>query len=198
MAAARTRSGAARVQRWLSVAAGPLAYGPARARVLVLFRRPVDPTECIAAAHALFKLMEQTLAQRVPRSRQPDDRRRRALQLHATCSGGQRPARRLSVAARLAGTDRGVTGLRADGAQQDRAGSGVNVDEPPFHAGERAVQRLAGVPIVSRVASGDRTKPGAAPVSSVAFRAGRYLAQQRSTICADDGPPAPDRSARPA
>ena len=54
--------GAARVQRWLSVAAGPLAYGPARARVLVLFRRPDDPTECIAAAHALFKVMEQTLS----------------------------------------------------------------------------------------------------------------------------------------
>lgn len=54
--------GAARVQRWLSVAAGPLAYGPARARVLALFRRTDDPTECIAAAHALFKLMEQTLA----------------------------------------------------------------------------------------------------------------------------------------
>ena len=54
--------GAARVQRWLSVAAGPLAYGPARARVLTLFGRPGDPAECIAAAHALFKLMEQALA----------------------------------------------------------------------------------------------------------------------------------------
>lgn len=54
--------GAARVQRWLSVAAGPLASGPARARVLTVFGRPGDPAECIAASHALFKLMEQTLA----------------------------------------------------------------------------------------------------------------------------------------
>jgi glutathione S-transferase len=53
--------GAAQVQRWLSAAAGPLAYGPARARVLALFGRPDDPSECIATAHTLFKLMEQTL-----------------------------------------------------------------------------------------------------------------------------------------
>ena len=35
--------GAAVVQSWLSVAAGPLAFGAALARVNVLFGRPVDP-----------------------------------------------------------------------------------------------------------------------------------------------------------
>jgi glutathione S-transferase len=54
--------GAAAVQRWLSVAAGPLAFGPAVARVIQLFKRPLDPKEAIARAHALFGVVEQTLA----------------------------------------------------------------------------------------------------------------------------------------
>lgn len=53
--------GAARVQRWLSLAAGPLAFGPAAARVVQLFKRPVDPTEAIGRAETLFKLMESEL-----------------------------------------------------------------------------------------------------------------------------------------
>ncbi len=53
--------GAARVQRWLSVAAGPLAYGPAAARVAMLFGRPADQAPRDAAA-LLFALMEQQLA----------------------------------------------------------------------------------------------------------------------------------------
>ena len=53
--------GAARVQRWLSVAAGPLAFGPAAARVINLFRRPDDPAPAIARAQALLALMEGTL-----------------------------------------------------------------------------------------------------------------------------------------
>ena len=53
--------GAARVQRWLSLAAGPLAFGPAAARVVQLFKRPTDPTEAIERAQALFGLMEQEL-----------------------------------------------------------------------------------------------------------------------------------------
>lgn len=55
--------GAARVQRWLSVAAGPLAFGPAVARVIQLFRLTVDPRDAIARAHALFRVMEQQLGQ---------------------------------------------------------------------------------------------------------------------------------------
>jgi glutathione S-transferase len=53
--------GAARVQRWLSLAAGPLAFGPAAARVVQLFKRPVDPKEAIERAEALFGLMEAEL-----------------------------------------------------------------------------------------------------------------------------------------
>jgi glutathione S-transferase len=56
--------GAALVQRWLSVAAGPLAFGPAAARVIQLFKRPDDPAPAIARAQALFNVMEQELAQR--------------------------------------------------------------------------------------------------------------------------------------
>lgn len=54
--------GAARVQRWLSIAAGPLAFGPAAARVIQLFGRPDDPAPMIARAQALFGVMEQELS----------------------------------------------------------------------------------------------------------------------------------------
>ena len=53
---------AARVQRWLSVAAGPLAFGPAAARVIELFRRPEDPAPAIARGHQLFQVMERELS----------------------------------------------------------------------------------------------------------------------------------------
>lgn len=56
--------GAARVQQWLSVAAGPLAYGAAAARVIALFRRPDDPAPAVARAHQLFGVMEAQLARR--------------------------------------------------------------------------------------------------------------------------------------
>jgi glutathione S-transferase len=56
--------GAARVQRWLSVAAGPLAFGPALARVITLFGRADDPQPAIARAQQLFSVMEEELAQR--------------------------------------------------------------------------------------------------------------------------------------
>jgi glutathione S-transferase len=55
--------GAAQVQRWLSVAAGPLAFGPSVARVIQLFKLPTDPADAIARAHALLKVMEQQLGQ---------------------------------------------------------------------------------------------------------------------------------------
>jgi len=55
---------AAQVQRWLSVAAGPLAFGAAAARVIQLFRRPDDPAAAIARANGLLKVMEQELATR--------------------------------------------------------------------------------------------------------------------------------------
>jgi len=53
--------GAAQVQRWLSLAAGPLAFGPASARVVQLFKLPTDPKDAIARAEGLFRLMEAEL-----------------------------------------------------------------------------------------------------------------------------------------
>jgi glutathione S-transferase len=54
--------GAARVQRWLSLAAGPLAFGPASARIVQLFKLPTDPKDAIDRAVGLFQLMEAELA----------------------------------------------------------------------------------------------------------------------------------------
>ena len=54
---------AARVQRWLSVAAGQLAHGPAAARVAVLFGRPQDQAPRDAAAR-LFALLDEHLTAR--------------------------------------------------------------------------------------------------------------------------------------
>jgi glutathione S-transferase len=59
----RDALGAAAVQRWLSVAAGPLAFGPAAARVARLYKRP-DNTEARDRAHALLAVMEQELSTR--------------------------------------------------------------------------------------------------------------------------------------
>jgi glutathione S-transferase len=54
--------GAAQVQRWLSVAAGPLAFGPALARALRLFGRPDDPQPAMHRARGLLQVLEQQLA----------------------------------------------------------------------------------------------------------------------------------------
>jgi glutathione S-transferase len=50
----------AQVLRWLSVASGPLAYGPAAARAAVLFKQPADPAHPVLA-DALFNTMEAHL-----------------------------------------------------------------------------------------------------------------------------------------
>nr|WP_315230907.1 glutathione S-transferase [uncultured Albidiferax sp.] len=50
--------GAAQVQRWLSVAAGPIAFGPAVARVIQLFQLPTDPSDAIHRANQLFAVMD--------------------------------------------------------------------------------------------------------------------------------------------
>lgn len=52
---------AAEVQRWLSVAAGPLAFGAAAARIIELFKKPDSPDDAIARGHALLGVMEQQL-----------------------------------------------------------------------------------------------------------------------------------------
>jgi len=56
--------GAARVQRWLSVAAGELAYGPAAARLITVFGAGINADEVIGRAHALLGKLEQHLADR--------------------------------------------------------------------------------------------------------------------------------------
>ncbi|MCW8158586.1 glutathione S-transferase [Stutzerimonas stutzeri] len=52
----------ARVQRWLSVAAGQVAYGPAAARLITVFGAAFNADEVIARAHTLFKVMDSELA----------------------------------------------------------------------------------------------------------------------------------------
>ncbi|MGM4886617.1 glutathione S-transferase family protein [Tardiphaga sp. 862_B3_N4_1] len=56
--------GSAAIQRWLSVAAGQLAYGPAAARLITVFGRNFNPEEVIERAHALLALVEAHLADR--------------------------------------------------------------------------------------------------------------------------------------
>ena len=57
-------AGAAAVQRWLSAASGPLASGPAAARLVTLFGAAYDVDSTLARAHALLKVMDGELAAR--------------------------------------------------------------------------------------------------------------------------------------
>lgn len=49
-------------QRWFSIAAGPLASGPAAARALRLFRRPGDVEAAQTRAHGLLRVIDAHLA----------------------------------------------------------------------------------------------------------------------------------------
>lgn len=53
---------AARVQRWLSVAAGQLAYSPAAARLITVFGAAFNADEVIGRAHTLLEMMDAELA----------------------------------------------------------------------------------------------------------------------------------------
>ncbi len=53
--------GAADVQRWLSVAAGPIAFGPAAARLVTVFGASFDAETLIARSHKLFITVEKYL-----------------------------------------------------------------------------------------------------------------------------------------
>lgn len=53
----------AQVQRWLSVAAGPLANSAMKARLVTVFNAPFDPKPLIADAHELFAIVDAHLAQ---------------------------------------------------------------------------------------------------------------------------------------
>lgn len=54
-------SGAAQVQRWLSVAAGELKFGPCNARLRGLFGAPYDKEEVTKRSLDLFSIMDATL-----------------------------------------------------------------------------------------------------------------------------------------
>jgi glutathione S-transferase len=56
--------GAARVQQWLSVAAGQLAYGPSLARFITLFGARIDLDRAQAIGRHLFDVMDKELAKR--------------------------------------------------------------------------------------------------------------------------------------
>lgn len=53
---------AGQIQRWLSIAAGQLASGPAAARLVTVFKAPLDHDRCKAIANALFSVLETHLA----------------------------------------------------------------------------------------------------------------------------------------
>jgi glutathione S-transferase len=57
-----TPEGAAAVQKWLSVAAGEIMYGPAAARLVTVFGRSFNADEVIARAHHILTLIESHLA----------------------------------------------------------------------------------------------------------------------------------------
>ena len=53
--------GAAHVQRWLSAAAGPIAFGPAAARLITVFGAKFNAEEVITRAHNFLKVMDLEL-----------------------------------------------------------------------------------------------------------------------------------------
>ncbi|MBZ9790583.1 glutathione S-transferase [Rhizobium sp. 3T7] len=55
---------AAAVQRWLSVAAGEIAYGPCAARLVTLFGAKFDTEEVIARAHRILQVIDDRLVDR--------------------------------------------------------------------------------------------------------------------------------------
>ncbi|CAB3746413.1 glutathione S-transferase family protein [Paraburkholderia solisilvae] len=57
----QTATGEAAVQRWLSVAAGEIAYGPCAARLVTVFGRQFNTAEVIARAHRILGLIDAAL-----------------------------------------------------------------------------------------------------------------------------------------
>ena len=55
-------AGAARVQRWLSVAAGPIFAGPCTARLVTVFGAKLNAAEAIERSHAILALVDAQLA----------------------------------------------------------------------------------------------------------------------------------------
>ena len=55
---------AAEVQRWLTIAAGPIFSGPCAARLVKVFGAKLDHAAAVATAHNLFAIMEKHLSDR--------------------------------------------------------------------------------------------------------------------------------------
>lgn len=55
---------ASRVQRWLSIAAGEVMYGPATARMVAQWNMPGDPVRAVEIADRLLRFMEDHLTDR--------------------------------------------------------------------------------------------------------------------------------------
>jgi glutathione S-transferase len=55
---------AARVQRWLAIAAGELKFGPAAARIMAVWGAPGDRSRAVEIAERLFQFMEAHLEER--------------------------------------------------------------------------------------------------------------------------------------
>lgn len=51
----------AEIQKWLSIAAGPIAFGPAAARLVTVFKAPFRPDEVIERAHAILAKIDAQL-----------------------------------------------------------------------------------------------------------------------------------------
>jgi glutathione S-transferase len=58
----RDPQGAAEVQRWLGMAAGPIAFGPNRARLVALLNRPIDPVQAKAVSERLLVNLDRELS----------------------------------------------------------------------------------------------------------------------------------------
>jgi len=58
----QTSAGEAAIQRWLSVAAGEIAYGPAAARLITVFGAARNAQEVISRAHGILEIINQELA----------------------------------------------------------------------------------------------------------------------------------------
>ncbi|MFL9900565.1 glutathione S-transferase [Paraburkholderia fungorum] len=60
----QTPAGQAAVQRWLSVAAGEIAHGPAAARLIAVFGAARNAEEVIGRAHGILAIVDQELSGR--------------------------------------------------------------------------------------------------------------------------------------
>ena len=153
----REPAGAAAVQRWFAIAAGPLVQGPNLARVEALFRRPRDPNRAVIAAR-LFTVMDVQLALRPWLAHAAEGPTLADLALYtytAHAPEGGIGLEALPLHPRVARPHRGAAGLHRHATKPaPRAARGAvrkpvaKPEHPPveeaFHPGERALQSRAG------------------------------------------------------